>query len=678
MKSLLNWLPQSIAGRLTLWFIFIAVLPSLVLLIAIIWIARGELESAFNEKLVLLDHLRVQELETYANERLREIDLVSRTPIVAQALDDFDRLSQGAENDSTGKSSSAQLYEKYRPIFENLIEPLGSPNMLLVSTEGEILFRLRPGFEVGQSIKQAPLKGTPLADAIEKSIAAAPPSISAPDSYPSTGSSEELIFSSQGVARNQKSLGAVVFQLDSKKIANMFAMNEGMGTTGEAQAVRRKDNEVRMITAPRSDPDGLHWKARYTMGGPSGVAMQNAVNRAEGFGYAVDYRGVPVLAAWGYAPTLDVGVVTKVDRDEALRGINSLRWIGMWLLGLTLLGVIPLALGVAQSFSRPMREAVQMAKLIAGGNLTTQVNTSAAGGEMGLLLRSISEMSDHLRNLIKHIQESIVTVMSTTNQIASVAKQQETTIQEHGSSTVEVAAAVKEISATSQELTRTMGEVQASAVQAGQLAATGQGALNGMHQAMQGLADSTDSISSRLSVISERANNINLAVTTITKVADQTNLLSINAAIEAEKAGDAGRGFLVVAREIRRLADQTAAATLEIERIVKDMQQSVTAGVMEMDKFNKQVRQGVEDAGQIGGKLNEVISAVQQLLPRFEQVTEGMSAQSTGAEQIREAMTDLSNGATHTSESIREFHKATEQLREAISGLRDDISKFQT
>ena len=169
---------------------------------------------------------------------------------------------------------------------------------------------------------------------------------------------------------------------------------------------------------------------------------------------------------------------------------------------------------------------------------------------------------------------------------------------------MEVAAAVKEISATSQELMRTMGDVQTSAVQAGELATTGQGSLTGMHQAMQGLAESTDSISSRLSVISERANNINLAVITITKVADQTNLLSINAAIEAEKAGEAGRGFLVVAREIRRLADQTAAATLEIERIVKEMQQSVTAGVMEMDKFNEQVRRGVDDVGQIGGKLS--------------------------------------------------------------------------
>lgn len=677
MKSLAAWLPQSIAGRLTLWFVFIAVLPSLVLLLAILGIARFDLEKAFNEKLTLLQRTRVLQLETYAHERLREIDLVSRTPVVAQALADYTSSAEGAKVPAADKANAAALNEKYRPIFENLIEPLGYPNMLLMSPQGEILFRLRPGFEVGQSSKQAPLKGTPLAESIEKCVAQVPPTISAPEIYPTTGSEENLVFTSQTVLKGDKTIGLVIFQLNPKHIADMFSVNDGMGTTGEAQAVRRTGNEVRMINTPRSDPDGTQRRKRVTMGGPTGVAMQKAVNKEDGLGTVVDYRGKDVLAAWGYSPTLDVGVVTKIDSDEAFAGINRLRWIGLGLLALTGLFVVPLAFIVARTFSRPMREAVDVAKLIAEGNLTAQVKSTAAG-EMGVLLHSIGEMSDHLRNLIKHIQESIVTVMSTTNQIAVVAKQQERTIQEHGSSTVEVAAAVKEISATSHELMRTMGDVQKSAVQAGELATAGQGELSGMQHAMQGLAESTESISSRLSIISERANNINLAVITITKVADQTNLLSINAAIEAEKAGEAGRGFLVVAREIRRLADQTAAATLDIERIVKEMQQSVTAGVMEMDKFNEQVRRGVDDVRQIGGKLNAVIASVQHVLPRFHQVTEGMSAQALGAEQIREAMAQLSEGATQTSDSIGEFHKATEQLREAIGGLRDDISKFQT
>ena len=120
MKSLASWLPQSIAGRLTLWFMLIAVLPSLVLLVAIIWIARGELERAFNEKIILLERIRVQQLETYANERLREIDLVSRTPVVAQALEEYGGLAQGAENQATGKSTSAAAQ---REIPADLREP---------------------------------------------------------------------------------------------------------------------------------------------------------------------------------------------------------------------------------------------------------------------------------------------------------------------------------------------------------------------------------------------------------------------------------------------------------------------------------------------------------------------------------------------------------------------------
>ena len=203
--------------------------------------------------------------------------------------------------------------------------------------------------------------------------------------------------------------------------------------------------------------------------------------------------------------------------------------------------------------------------------------------------------------------------MSTATEIAATSRQQEQAVNDYGASTNEAAAAVKEISATSHELLKTMNEVNEVASHTAAMATAGQESLAGMDRTMRQLADSTGSIGSKLSVISERAANINLAVTTITKVADQTNLLSINAAIEAEKAGEYGLGFLVVAREIRRLADQTAVATLDIERMVKEMQYSVSAGVMEMDKFSDQVRQGVGEVGQIGDQLGQIIAAVQGL-----------------------------------------------------------------
>ena len=166
-------------------------------------------------------------------------------------------------------------------------------------------------------------------------------------------------------------------------------------------------------------------------------------------------------------------------------------------------------------------------------------------------------------------------------------------------------------------------------------------------------------------------------VTTITKVADQTNLLSLNAAIEAEKAGEYGRGFNVVAREIRRLADQTAVATLDIDQMVQEMQSAVSAGVMEMDKFIAEVNRSAEDVGRISIQLARIIEQVQALSPNFENVNVSMGQQSENAQKINLSMANLSEEMQQTMDSLRETYGAIEQLNEAARGLQDEVSRFK-
>ena len=166
-------------------------------------------------------------------------------------------------------------------------------------------------------------------------------------------------------------------------------------------------------------------------------------------------------------------------------------------------------------------------------------------------------------------------------------------------------------------------------------------------------------------------------VTTITKVADQTNLLSLNAAIEAAKAGEFGQGFAVVAREIRRLADQTAVATLDIEQTVKEMQSSVSSGVMGMEKFTQEVRSAVHEVNDISGQIARIIEQVQGLGPRFESVNEGMESQSKGAHQITEAMIHLSEATRNTTESQRDAARVIEVLEQAARMLHREVSRFK-
>lgn len=186
----------------------------------------------------------------------------------------------------------------------------------------------------------------------------------------------------------------------------------------------------------------------------------------------------------------------------------------------------------------------------------------------------------------------------------------------------------------------------------------------------------SDLINSRLALLSEKASNIGMVVTTISKVADQTNLLSLNAAIEAEKAGEHGRGFAVVAREIRRLADQTAIATFDIEQIVKEMQSAVSAGVMGIDKFADEVRRGREAIDEVTTQLTDIIVQVQTLPPSFESVNEGVQSQSIGASQISEALAQLSVASQQTADSLRQSNMAIEQLNDASRGLQSGVARF--
>ena len=298
--------------------------------------------------------------------------------------------------------------------------------------------------------------------------------------------------------------------------------------------------------------------------------------------------------------------------------------------------------------------------------------------EFGVLSNGLNRLADDLSELVGQVQRSGIQVNTTATEIAATAKEQQSTAHEIAATTAQIGATSKQISATSKELVKTMNEVN-------QVAEADRRPCRQrphLHRAawkptMRQIMEASGSITAKLSVLSEKTTNINSVVTTITKVADQTNLLSLNAAIEAEKAGEYGLGFAVVAMEIRRLADQTGVATYDIEKMVKEMQSAVAAGVMGMDKFSEEVRRGVEEVRQVSTHLAQIIHQVQTLTPRFQTVNEGMHAQATGAQQISDTLTQLSEAAQQTAESLRQSNLAIEQLNSAARGLQTSVARFK-
>ncbi len=311
----------------------------------------------------------------------------------------------------------------------------------------------------------------------------------------------------------------------------------------------------------------------------------------------------------------------------------------------------------------------------ASGDLTGSVTVGGADA-IGRLGDGLKTMFDNLRSLLNNVQKAGIQVTTSATEIAASAKQQEATGIEQAQTSVEILSTTREISANTTQLLRTMEEATAVADFTTSATAEAQGNLKRMDLTMQHMVSATDSINAKLAALSEKASNINSVLITITKVADQTNILSLNAAIEAEKAGDAGRGFSVVATEIRRLADQTSVSTWDIDQMLKEMQSAVSASVMGMDKFSEEIRRSVGEVRQVTDQLSSVMDQVQKLAPQFDLVLQGMQSQAVGASQISDTMMQLNDATQQTVESLKATSEAVHQLQYAASDLQSSVATF--
>jgi len=343
-----------------------------------------------------------------------------------------------------------------------------------------------------------------------------------------------------------------------------------------------------------------------------------------------------------------------------------------------ILGTVLTNFILARAIVRSLKQvSVQFDEMASGrADLTKRLDV-IRDDEVGEVSTKFNTFMKGLLALVKRVQRSGIQVTTSATAIASTSKQLERTIHDFGSFTNEVGTTAKEISATSRELVKTMNNVSEVATTTSDLATSGQNDLVRMEKTMSQMEEASVQISSRLAVISEKAANITTVVTTITKIADQTNLLSLNASIEAEKAGEYGLGFAVVAREIRRMADQVALATLDIEQMVKEMKSAVSAGVMEMDKFSEEVRRDVGDVRNIGGRLTQIIEQVQTLLPQFEMVHEGVQGQAEGASQISDSMVQLTDAVEQTTRSLNETNSVVIELNDSARELQKEVSGFK-
>lgn len=445
---------------------------------------------------------------------------------------------------------------------------------------------------------------------------------------------------------------------------------------GDIREVRILDARSSAVVTRIVDDNGNPAESTLPLDDTDAALVREAINSGRPAGRAVGamYRvAAPVVRADGVTGgAVLVGVASRAGADlwrwELLAGAVSSLLVG--------LPAVLAASRLVRSTTESMRVSTEVSESIAAGDLSGIV-PSGGGGEAGRLLDGVGRMSARLRETVGRVQAAGAKVTAVESEVSVALARQERVVRGFSGSVSDVSGASSQLSSNAEQLLDATATVTLAAREAARVADDGRHGLERMSESMRQLDEVMNAFTRKLTTIRQRAGGINAVVTTIAKVADQTNLLSVNATIEAEKAGEAGRGFRIVAQEIRRLADQTALATKDIERMVRDMQSAVSSGTMEMDRFRNEVSTRIQQVTDVSQQLAGIVQPVQSVTQALDEVHEGMENQHAGARQIRDSLDRLRTGAGQTASSVEAFVEAMNQLRASVADLNEELARLR-
>lgn len=328
------------------------------------------------------------------------------------------------------------------------------------------------------------------------------------------------------------------------------------------------------------------------------------------------------------------------------------------------------------AISQPFNEANLILEEMANGNLTVRM-TGEYSGDYKTLKDSINTVAESLSNALYEVSQAVQATASASNQISASSEQMAAGAQEQSSQTTEVASAIEEMTKTIFETNRNTSTAADSSRRAGEIAADGGKIINETVDGMNRIAEVISSAAMTVEKLGESSDQIGEIVQVIDDIADQTNLLALNAAIEAARAGEQGRGFAVVADEVRKLAERTTKATKEIADMIKKIQHDTNGAVESINRGTMEAEKGKELAKKSGESLNEIIASTNIVIDIVNQVAAASEQQSSAAEQISHSVEGISSVTQESAAGVQQIARASEDLNRMTVNLQDLINKFK-
>jgi methyl-accepting chemotaxis protein len=343
--------------------------------------------------------------------------------------------------------------------------------------------------------------------------------------------------------------------------------------------------------------------------------------------------------------------------------------------GMLLLAVI-LGILITRSITGPVQNLKQQAEKIAAGDLTVRI-IQESRDEIGMLAASFVKMTDSLRATLQSVDSTSAQVATASSQLQSTSELIATGAEEVSCQAQTVATASEELSATSGNIAQNCLSAAQGSQQATEAARTGAKVVSQTVDVMTRIAERVTSTARSVEELGARSDQIGAIVGTIEDIADQTNLLALNAAIEAARAGEQGRGFAVVADEVRALAERTSRATREIGDMIKTIQAETKSAVTAMQEGVLEVKQGTDEAANSGIALQEILEQINAVTAQVNQIATAAEEQSATTTEITNNIHQISEVVQQTAQGSHESAAASAQLARLSDDLRSLVKQFR-
>ncbi|MBF0590743.1 MAG: methyl-accepting chemotaxis protein [Nitrospirae bacterium] len=368
--------------------------------------------------------------------------------------------------------------------------------------------------------------------------------------------------------------------------------------------------------------------------------------------------------------------VAKKEYDKSQGAYDTARNVSITVIFIGIALSLLLSFLIIGSITGPLREGVDVMDSIAACNLTVEIQSDSKD-EVGDLLSAMSKTVASLNSILKTIMSSSDSVASASHELSASADQMSSGVSEQSSKATQIATSATQMSQTVMDVAKNASEISISSNDTLKLAQNGETIVKRSIAEVKSIADTVNTSAQLISSLGDRSRQIGDIINVIKDIADQTNLLALNAAIEAARAGEQGRGFAVVADEVRKLAERTTSATTEIGRMITAIQQETEKAVTSMSGATNMVEVGVELSTQAGDSLHEIVNSINSLQLMVQQIASATEEMSTVSETITSDIETVANVSRETMVSSQQIASSSGDLSKLSSELQEVVSRFQ-